>query len=317
MQRLLFIFLLLFSAGAHADLKLAKAPVTYSGLSTDTKPTDSIGARSLFFETDTRIQYEYDGTAWEAVKFKGSSSIHDADVHHAAVNKYVHQHSGASTTLSSDSAINDYQINVADTTGFTVGDLVDINTTSVEFTHPAITAITPGTPGVLTLDRRLDRIHLIGDVIDESVINLASQIGTLASPQIYSVGPAAGEVWHVITLTLAMGHTTAGDLGLFGNLAALTNGVIVRSKINGNYGTLTNWKTNGDIDVDTGRVSFHLRSGGQGTFGTSTEGPFNERTGAILRLDGDLGDEFEIYVQDDLTNIVFWTMKVQGHHESL
>lgn len=317
MKILLLIFLLFFSAGAHAALELAKAAVIYTGLSTDTKPTDLIGASSLFFETDTRIQYEYDGAAWEAIKFKGSSSIHDADVHHAVINKYLHQNTAVSTTLSSDSAVNDYQINVADTTGFVAGDVININTTSIEQTHPVITAVTPGTPGVLTLDRRLDKAHLTGDTVTEVIINLSSQIGTLASPQIYWAGPEPGEVWHIITLTLAMGHSTAGDVGLFGNLSALTNGIIVRARINGNYGTLTNWKTNSDIDVDTGNVEFPIRSGGLGTFGTTTIGPFNDRTGAILRLDGDLGDRYEIYVQDDITGIIFWNMKVQGHHESL
>lgn len=242
-------------------------------------------------------------------------NIHDADVHHRPVNKYLHQHTGTSTTLSADSAVNDYQINVADTAGFIVGNSLHINTSTAEPTHPTIIAITPGTPGIFTLDRRLDRAHFIGDEIENSIIDLAAQIGTLAIPQVYWAGPEPGEVWHIETLTLAMGHGSAGDLGLFGNLTKLINGVIVRSFVGGNYGTLTNWKTNGDIDVDTGNVKFPVRSGGGGTHGTTTTGPFKNRTGAILRLDGDLGDRFEVYNQDDLTGIIFWNMKVQGHIE--
>ena len=112
-----------------------------------------------------------------------------------------------------------------------------------------------------------------------------------------------------------MGHGSAGDFGLFGNVAALTNGVLLRVKIGGNYGTLTNWKTNGDINVDTGEVTFHLRSGGGGTHGTAANGAFKDRTHAVMRLDGDLGDQFEVYVQDDLTGLSFFNMKVQGHIE--
>ena len=246
---------------------------------------------------------------------KGALDTHDADVHNAAVNKYLHQHTSTSTTVSTDSLVNDYQINVADTTGFIVGNALHINTGSVETTHPIITAITPGTPGVLILDRRLDKAHSVGDIVVNSIIDLASQIGTLATPQVYWAGPEPGEVWHITTLTVAMGHSSAGDLGLFGNLTKLTNGVVVRSFIGGNYGTLTNWKTNGDIDLDTGNVKFPVRSGGGGTHGTTTTGPFKDRTGAVLRLDGDSGDRFEIYVQDDLTGIIFWNMKVQGHWE--
>jgi len=252
---------------------------------------------------------------FNAATGKFALDIHDADVHNVGVNKYLHQHSGVSTTLSVDSAVNDYQINVADTTGFIVGNALHINTTVTEPTHPIITAITPGAPGVFTLDRRLDIAHLIDDEIELSVIDLASQVGTLAAPQIYWAGPDPGEVWHIETLTLAMGHSSAGDLGLFGNLTKLTNGVILRLKIDGNYGTLTNWKTNGDIDVDTGNVKFPVRSGGGGTHGTTTTGPFKDRTGSIIRLDGDKGDRFEVYNQEDLTDIIFWNMKVQGHLE--
>lgn len=241
--------------------------------------------------------------------------IHDADIHNGAVNRYLHQHGGTTTTISTASAVNDYIINVANTAGLIVGDSLHINTGSVEFTHPEIIAVGAGSPGTLTLDRRLDQAHDIGDEVTNAVIDLASQIGTLAAPQLYAAWPEPGEIWHITNLTLAMGHGTAGDFGLFGNIAALTNGVVVRVRINGNYGTLTNWKTNGDINVDTGEVSFHTRSSGGGTFGTAANGAFKARTGAVMRLDGSTNDQFEIYVQDDLTTLDFWNMKVQGHLE--
>ena len=240
-------------------------------------------------------------------------SIHDADVHNRAVNKYLHQHTAVSSTISTATLVNDTAIEIADTTGFLVGDSLHINTTNLEPTHPEVISIAAGTPGTLTIDSPLDRAHSIGDEVVVSVVDLASQIGSLAVPQEYWAAPQPGEVWHITNLTLAMGHGTAGDFGLFGNLAELTNGVVLRAKVSGNYGTLTNWKTNGDINVDTGEVDFHVRSGGGGTHGTSTNGAFRRRTGAVLRLDGDEGDRFEVYVQDNLTTLAFWKMKVQGH----
>jgi len=244
-------------------------------------------------------------------------AVHGSDIHNNAVNAYVHQHTAVTTTVSTDSNAGDYQIEVADTTGFTVGTAIDINTTTMETTHPTIVAVTPGAPGTLELDRRLDKAHSIGDVITKVIIDLAAagQVGTLADPQEYSAGPPPGEVWHITNLTLAMGHSSAGDFGLFGNIAALTNGVILRVKIGGNSGTLTNWKTSGEIDVDTGAVSFHARSGGQGTHGTAANGAFKTRTGAVMRLDGDKGDQFIVDVQDNITGLIFWNMKVQGHRE--
>lgn len=241
--------------------------------------------------------------------------IHDADVHTRAVNRQVAQVSGATTTLATASEPQDYQINVVDTAGFVVGNHLYIDTGALESTYPTIVAITPGAPGVFTLDRRLDIAHAAGDSVQNAIVNLSSQVGTLATPQEYWAGPEPGDVWHITNLTLALGHGSAGDFGLFGNLPRLTNGVLLRARVGGEYATLTNWKTNGEINVDTGEVSFHTRSGGQGTFGTAANGAFKPRTGAVIRLDGNAGDRFEVYVQDDLTDLVFWNMKVQGHYE--
>lgn len=243
-------------------------------------------------------------------------NIHDADVHNKAVNRQLHQHTILETTIAVASAANDYQLVVADTTGFIIGNSLHINTGSVETTHPQIINIlNPGLLGTLVLDRRLDVPHNVGDTVTNVIVDLAAQIGTLAAPQEYWAGPEPGEIWHITNLTLAMGHNTAGDFGLFGNLPKLTNGVQLRVRVNGQYGTLTNWKTNGDINVDTGEVDFHLRSGGGGTHGTSANGAFKNRTGAVMRLDGNNDDRFEVYVQDDLTGLAFWNMKVQGHLE--
>jgi len=241
-------------------------------------------------------------------------NTHDADAHNRAFNRNLHQHLDIDTTFAADSAVDDYIINVTDTTGFLIGHALHMHGAAAETTHPIIIAITPGTPGVLTLDRRLDKAHTAGDMLEAVSLNLADT-GTLADPTIYWAGPEAGEIWHLTTLTLAMGHDAAGDLGKFGDLDALTNGCILRTKVNGNYGTLTDWKSNGDIDVDTGNVKFPDRSGGGGTYGTSTDGPFKARTGAVMRLVGDDGDRFMIYIQDTLTDINFWNMKVQGHFE--
>jgi len=314
-KKTILFFILLFALSVNAEVSTVSSSSDFTGLSTDTKPTNLVGAGSKFYETDTLSVYEYDSVAWLPVKWKGAINVHDADVHVNAVNKSLHQHTAVTTTISTASDVDDYELIVVNTNGFVIGDSLHINTGNEELTHPVITNITGAIGGTLTLDRRLDRAHDVGGTVTVSVVDLASQVGTLAAPQIYWAGPSAGEIWHITNLTLAMGHGTAGDFGLFGNIAALTNGVILRVKVSGNYGTLTNWKTNGEINVDTGEVAFHTRSSGGGTHGTAANGAFRDRTGAIMRLDGDLGDRFEIYVQDDLTTMSFWNMKVQGHIE--
>jgi len=243
----------------------------------------------------------------------GAIDVHTADVHNVVINQYVHQDTAVASTLAVASLANDYTIEVADATGFIVGGFLHVNTTAIETTHSQITAIAGN---VLTLDRRLDFAHSIGDDVNQVVVDMAKvgQAGTMVAPQEYYGEPPPGAVWHIARLLFSMRHGTAGDLGLFGNLTALANGVLIRVKVNGQYGTLTNWKTNADIKTDMFDVEFDNRSGGGGSYGTSGRGTFAE-TGAILRLDGDMGDRFEVYVQDDITALDFFAMKIQGHLE--
>lgn len=246
---------------------------------------------------------------------KGAVDIHDADVHTVIINQNIHQHTAVTTTIAIAVSAGDYEITVADATGFAVNDFIHLNSTSIETAHQKILSIAGN---LLTLDRRLDKAHNIDDDVIKVIVDmaLAGQVGTLASPQVYFIAPPPGEVWHITRLLFSIVHGTAGDLGLFGNLPALVNGVVLRAKVSGQYGTLTNWKTNADMKTDMFDVEFDLRSGGGGNYGTSGRGTFTE-AGAVLRLDGDQGDQVEVDVQDDITALDFFAMKMQGHLEGV
>jgi hypothetical protein len=284
----------------------------YSQLSTATDPVPSASDTGATLEyTDNGNRYRWTGTYWQQTHLKGALNIHDADVHNSIVNQYIHQHTVTTTTLAVASAPNDYQITVVSAVGFAINDYIHVNTTTIETTHPKILNIVGN---VFTLDRRLDKAHFIGDEVIKVYIDISTTAGTLVTPQEFFAGPPPGEIWHLTRLLFEMTHSTAGDLGLFGDLPALTNGVLLRAKVNGNYGTLTNWKTNANIKTDMFDVVFDNRSGGGGTWGTTGRGTFRE-AGAVLRLDGNTSDQFELYVQDDLTGLLTFTMKVQGHLE--
>lgn len=244
----------------------------------------------------------------------GALNVHDADVHREIINRRFHRHTTPSTTLTVAAVGGtDYQITVASSTGFAVNDYVHIQNGSVELVHPQITAIAGN---VLTLDRRVDNDHPIGTTVQKAIQNMI-EVGTIAAPISYQIAPLSGEIWHLTKISIAMGHTSAGDLGTFGNIAGgLTNGVLLRhyDGTTGHFTTFTNWKTNGDIDVDTGGVKFPVRSGGGGTYGTSSIGLFSD-AGAIVYLDGTAGDYIEILVQDDLSSLSLFIAEMQGHYE--
>jgi hypothetical protein len=244
---------------------------------------------------------------------KGALDVHAADVHQEMINKALHTHTGVETTLavatSGDGS--EYQITVVSVVGFVVGDFLHIENGGQEPTHSQILVITGA---VFTLDRHIDLPHPIGTPVEQSILDLTTTIGTLADPVEYFVEPVAGEVWHITRMLFAMAHSSAGDLGKFGNLPALTNGVLVRVKTDGSYRTLTNWKDAGDMKVDMFDIQFDNRSGGGGDFGTSGRWTFSQ-SGSVLRLDGNTNDRIEVYIQDDLTGLGFFNMTTQGHLE--
>lgn len=273
----------------------------------------------MHFEKSTKLR---DGSGNPIGSLEGAINIHDADVHNSIVNRYMHRHTAVSTTLTV-AVVGDgteYQISIADATGFANGDYIHINTTLVETTHPRIVSASPALPTtgpvVLTLDRRLDAAHGIGDEVVQAVIDMSSITATMASPVIYYASPYGTEVWHVTRILFELTHGTAGDLGLFGDLPALTNGVVIRALVSGQYYTFTNWKQNSNMKVDMYDVQFDPRSGGGGQYGTTGRGTFTN-AGAIVRLDAAQGDRLELLVQDNITLLDSFTMKAQGHLESL
>lgn len=245
--------------------------------------------------------------------FSGALNIHDPHSHHVVINQFIHQHTGINTTLSTNATAGDYSITVASATGFNALDYIHIENGVVESTHTQILSIVGN---VFTLDRPIDNSFAIGASVKQSILNM--KVNGSVTPQSFQIIPTTSEIWHIEMISLQMTHSSAGDNGLFGNLPALTRGVVLRY-YNGTtteFSTLSVWKTNGDIFLDTGDVIYAARSGGGGSYGTNSLGNIYQ-TGAVLRLDGTAGDYLEFLIQDDLTGLDSFTAKVQGHIEGL
>ena len=249
----------------------------------------------------------------DTITGKRSIDIHNADVHKLTVDRQYHRHTTPSTTVAVAVTAQDTSITVVSSVGFVVGDYLHIENGVQELVHPQITVIVGN---VLTLDKPIDNSFAVSTLVQKAILNM-NEVGTLAAPISYKVMPLSGEVWHITKISISMAHSSAGDLGLFGDLPALTNGMVVRRYDGGTgtFQTLTIWKTNGDIELDTGDVRFPPRSGGGGSFGTVASGRLKEDTDSIAYLDGTEGDYLEFLNQDDLSGLGFIYGKAQGHFE--
>ena len=239
----------------------------------------------------------------------GALNVTLSDTNFVIVNTFFEHQTGVSTTLASDSLAGATSITVTSATGFTVGSVLDIYDGDNEKVFPTITGIT-GT--ILTLDKPLDNAYTAGDIVDEILVNMAVS-GALTSPMKFIVKPLAGEEIDFTRILIEMTHGSAGDNGLFGDQTALTNGVVIRgySGLEDKFRSLTVWKTNSDIAVDVYDITYSNRSGGGGSYGTNSRGTF-QKTGAVVRLNGDNGDYMEILIQDDLTGLDSFRIKAQG-----
>ena len=240
----------------------------------------------------------------------GALDVHTADVHQIPVNEQFHYHTGVDTTVATLAAVNTRDLDLVDSTGFVVGTQLQVNS---GLDNPLLYTIRAKVGDVITLDGLLDSEVAVGFEVHQVVTDMAV-IASAGAPLTYIVTPPVGEVWHITRFIITMTHTGAGDLGLFGNIAAVTNGMIVRGKVGGKYRSFTNWKTNANIKKDMYDVEFDTRSGGSGTHGTSGRGSFS-RIGVAIRLDGSLGDELHIVLQDSYVLLDSLEVNGQGHIE--
>lgn len=256
-----------------------------------------------------------DGYGNPIQSFNGALNVHDPHGHNVIINEKFHQHTTTATTFAVDAPAQSTSIAVVSSTGFTVGDPIHIEDGVIETNHPIITLIVGN---VFTLDRPLDNAFAIGDSITKTIQNM-NVVGSLLSPQSFRVIPRSGEVWHLMRILIEITHSTSlGDNGLFGDLPALTNGVLLRryDGTTAKYNTFTDWKDNGDIMTDMYDVNYSARSGNKGSYGTNARGTFYA-TGAVLRLDADAGDFLELLIQDDLSALDSFRINAQGHIEGV
>jgi len=243
--------------------------------------------------------------------FQGSLNVHNPQLHNQATNELFHRHAGITSLLAATVNVGDTAVQVANDAAFTVGDAVQINNGNIETTFPIIT----GKPGgnILTFDRPLDFAYAINDSVEKIISDLRITAGTLAAPVVYQLKPEAGKLQHIHRIILAMTHSAQSTDDKFGSINALTNGVVLRTNVNGQFTSFTNWKTNGDIILDMFNINYSDKSG-PSLFGTSGRLSFS-RLGVIIKLNGDVGDFMDIMIQDDLTGLASFSIKGQGFLE--
>lgn len=141
-------------------------------------------------------------------------------------------------------------------------------------------------------------------------------IGSPGSPGTYIIKPIDGQKWD-ITRVIFIIESTANNMDFtkFGSINPITNGCVFRKK-DGDRQNIFNWKTNGDLINRSFDHIFQEKTGGGGSgFVARITFAGQNKQGIAIRLDGSLGEELQVLIQDDLTAAALTKifMIAQGH----
>jgi len=146
-------------------------------------------------------------------------------------------------------------------------------------------------------------------------INTSLKEDGSVTPRVFTFTPDAGS-FDINSFSLNMVHSTEPDDSLFGNLAALTNGIYARRYYGefGIYGNLLNFKTNHAFKLFSADIVYTDKAGGE-AFGTSIKKVFNsqEHNGIVFRINGVKEDRVEVIVRDNLSSLSAMKLLLIGH----
>jgi len=223
------------------------------------------------------------------------------------VDLYMHEHTGSPITLTSDTALDDTVLNVLAGHGAVSGNLLCIKE-NARFYQGEVLSVTATT---ITVDTPLDYAFSAGAICTATSKQMAVDGSSVT--QIFHAKPAAGVKWDITRMMFFLEGTATMDNGKFGDIAAITNGIVVRKK-DGTYKNIFNAKKNGDFALRAYDITYDAKAPA-GTTAVRVRRSFagQDKNGVTVRLDGDEGDELEILIRDDLTGMVNFNAIAQGH----
>ena len=216
----------------------------------------------------------------------------------------------APTTLSVTAVVNAYTITVAATTGFVAGCTVAITTQTGYYFGRQIGAVAGN---VITLDTPIDIAYPAGSTCFPASRNMA--VNGAVTPQIFQIGPVGVATGFAVDIVRVNGYIqddTAADDSLFGGIAALSRGIVLR-KNNGVLQNFWNAKTNGELSLICASDLYYTGKAPAGSVGIRWRNTFagTEKHGVTVRLEP--GEILELIVQDNLTGLEVFEAMAQGH----
>lgn len=221
-------------------------------------------------------------------------------------------------TLASNTVIDTRTLTLEPGHGTLVGETLEIAEVGTnKYMQAKVVAVSVD---VITLDSLINRVYVAGagTLVLRSTDNLL--VDGSVTPQIFSVAPLPDQSGDMTRVIFGIQGSAAMDHSTFGSDAALTNGLLVRVKLSdGTYQNVFNFKNNGDIIRQGLDNDFLVPKGGNAihAFAARVTWGGQDKHGAVIRVDGSLGEELQLVVQDNLTGGLNTVFGAQGQGSEL
>lgn len=237
----------------------------------------------------------------------GSLDVYLQDQNTTLYNFYVKRLLNQAT-LASNTVLNSRTLLLVAGHGFTTGEYISLLEGSQTYQGEVINVVT----NTITVDSPLDYTFTTAATVRRTTIEL--NIDGSSTAQTYNIVPNVSQVWDVVSMIFAIEDEVIMDTAKFGGITALTNGVIVRKKQNGNYNNIFTIKTNGEFELCNGVVNYQAKAP-SGVYGIISKHTFGgqENFGVVIRLDGSKGEELQIIIQDNLSALSSFRASTQLH----
>jgi hypothetical protein len=217
------------------------------------------------------------------------------------------------TSITSQANPGDTSIDVTSTAGFADKVVVGLTSSLGYFYFGEQVGAVAG--NTINLDTPIDRTFAVDTTTNAFAATRNLAVDGSTTTQIFQVGPFSTPGLQ-IEITRIHGYiqdATAMDDALFGGIAALTYGIVLR-KNNAEFDNVWNIKTNGRFAQITGGDFNYTEKAPAGSYGARARNTYTgeDKHGTAIRLSP--GDTLEILVQDDLTGLEFLHFMAQGHY---
>lgn len=212
-------------------------------------------------------------------------------------------------TLASDATLGAYTLTLVAGHGFTTADHIAI----LEDGIPCQAGVVDVTGDVITLDTPLP--HAFTTAATAARTNIEASVDGSGTPVMFNINPIGTAKWDITHVIFTIIGTGAMDDSLFGDQAALANGIVLRKLESATeYRNILNIKTNGDFRELFGRAEYTTKVGG-GEFSFVSDHQFGAQDGfgTVIRLSGALSQQLQVLVQDDLTALTKFHITAIGH----